>query len=95
MHHLFTLCTRCKFPAHTYTLYVCCQADVEWLQPGTRYQLSLAPVERRRSGDPDEEEDEVVGDHSPPLALTTLASTASSSLLDATPTPTAGGGERR
>jgi len=88
MHHLFTLCTRCKFPAHTYTLYVCCQADVEWLQPGTRYQLSLAPVERRRSGDPDEEEDEVVGDHSPPLALTTLASTASSSLLDATPTPT-------
>ena len=66
----------------------CCQAEVEWLQPGTRYQLSLAPVERRRGGDPEEEEEEVVGDHSPPLALTTLASTAASSLLEATPTPT-------
>ena len=77
--------TPCLYAAHT--LYVCCQAEVEWLQPGTRYQLSLAPVERRRGGDPEEEEDEVVGDHSPPLALTTLASTASSSLLEATPTP--------
>ena len=37
-----------------------------------------------------EDEEEVVGDHSPPLALTTLASTASSSRLEATPTPTPG-----
>ena len=78
----------CLYTAHTRR--ACCQAEVEWLQPGTRYELSLAPVERRRRGGLllEQDEEEVVGDHSPPLALTTLASTASSSRLEATPTPT-------